>query len=245
MDENTKSNLNLYDYVGFPNPQQRAEAKKVFNMEKLLLKRVTNTDLLIFNVLAEQYHAWSNHINNFRSHLDMHLLLMYYQYKQNPLDIIDIENFQSERGAHKVLFDTFAEDASLYLISYFDKHLEMFDDLFHLNKGKKPFLLRNQIIEKMKQVDKLRALSIEYNTIKDSKAFQEVSEIRNNFVHNKSSSYYGMNIKRHKEGVYVSHNAKGLSTKKTYHAICEFITNYQQLCVVVNDFIQHNILDIK
>ena len=28
MDENTKSNLNLYDYVGFPNPQQRAEAKK-------------------------------------------------------------------------------------------------------------------------------------------------------------------------------------------------------------------------
>ena len=86
MDENTKSNLNLYDYVGFPNPQQRAEAKKVFNMEKLLLKRVTNADLLMFNVLAEQYHAWSNHINNFRSHLDMHLLLMYYQYKQNPLD---------------------------------------------------------------------------------------------------------------------------------------------------------------
>ena len=49
-------------------------------MEKLLLKRVTNADLLMFNVLAEQYHAWSNHINNFRSHLDMHLLLMYYQW---------------------------------------------------------------------------------------------------------------------------------------------------------------------
>ncbi len=90
--KNTKSNLNLYDYVGFPNPQQ-SRSKKVFNMEKLLLKRVTNADLLMFNVLAEQYHAWSNHINNFRSHLDMHLLLMYYQYKQNPLDIIDIENF--------------------------------------------------------------------------------------------------------------------------------------------------------
>ena len=52
----------------------------------------------------------------------------------------------------------------------------------------------------MEQVDKLRVLSIEYNTIKDSKAFQEVNEIRNNFVHNKSSSYYGMNIERHKEG---------------------------------------------
>ena len=245
MDENTKSNLNLYDYVGFPNPQQRAEAKKVFNMEKLLLKRVTNTDLLIFNVLAEQYHAWSNHINNFRSHLGTHLLLMYYQYKQNPLDIIDIENFQSERGAQKVLFDTFAEDASLYLISYFDKHLEMFNDLFHLSKGEKYSLSRKRIIKKMEQVDKLRVLSIEYNTIKDSKAFQEVNEIRNNFVHNKSSSYYGMNIERYKEGVYTSHNAKELSTKKTYHAICELITNYQQLCVVVNNFIQHNILDIK
>ena len=35
----------------------------------------------------------------------------------------------------------------------------------------------------MEQVDKLRVLSIEYNTIKDSKAFQEVNEIRNNFVH--------------------------------------------------------------
>ena len=121
----------------------------------------------------------------------------------------------------------------------------MFNDLFHLSKGEKYSLSRKRIIKKMEQVDKLRVLSIEYNTIKDSKAFQEVNEIRNNFVHNKSSSYYGMNIERHKEGVYVSHNAKGLSTKKIYHAICELITNYQQLCVVVNNFIQHNILDIK
>lgn len=245
MDKNTNSNLNLYDYVGFPDPQQRVEAKKVFNMEKLLLKRVTNADLLILNVLVEQYHAWSNHINNFRSHLGMHLLLMYYQYKKNPLDIIDIENFQSARGMHKVLFDTFAEDASLYLISYFDKHLEMFNDLFHLSKGEKYSLSRKRIIKKMEQVDKLRALSVEYNAIRNSKPFQEVNEIRNNFVHNKSSSYYGMNIERHKDGVYASHNAKGLSTKKTYHTICELIMNYQRLCVVVNNFIQHDILDIK
>lgn len=170
---------------------------------------------------------------------------MYYQYKQNPLDIIDIENFQSDRGAHKVLFDTFAEDVSLYLISYFDKHLEMFNDLFHLSKGKKYPLTRKQIIEKMKQIDELRTLSVEYNAIKDSKAFEEVNEIRNNFVHNKSSSYYGMNIERHKNGVYISRNAKGFSTQKTYHAICELIMNYQQLCVVVNNFIQYNILDIK
>ena len=105
---------------------------------------------------------------------------MYYQYKQNLLDIIDIENFQSERGAHKVLFDTFAEDVSLYLISYFDKHLEMFNDLFHLSKGKSTPLLANKS-SKMKQIDELRTLSVEYNAIKYSKAFEEVNEIRNNF----------------------------------------------------------------
>ncbi len=97
----------------------------------------------------------------------------------------------------------------------------------------------------MKQIDELRTLSVEYNAIKYSKAFEEVNEIRNNFVHNKSSSYYGMNIERHKNGVYTSRNAKGFSTQKTYHAICELIMNYQQLCVFVNNFIQHNILNIK
>ena len=30
MDENTKSNLNLYDYVGFPDLQQRIEDKNSF-----------------------------------------------------------------------------------------------------------------------------------------------------------------------------------------------------------------------
>lgn len=242
MDENKKSDLNLYDYIAFPDLQQRVEAKKVFDMEKLLLKRVTNADLLIFNVLAEQYHVWSNHINNFRSHLGMHLLLMYYQYKQNPLDMIDIENFQSARGAHKVLFDTFAEDSSLYLISYFDKHLEMFNDLFHLNEkiNRSPF--RHKIIEKMEQVDELRALSVEYKAIIDSKSFKEVKEIRNNFVHNKSSSYYGMDVKKYEEGIYVSRNTMGLSTQKTYNAICELIISYEQLCESVNKFIEDHIL---
>ena len=42
MDENTKSNLNLYDYVGFPDLQQRIEAKTVFNTEKLLLEKKSN-----------------------------------------------------------------------------------------------------------------------------------------------------------------------------------------------------------
>ena len=87
MDENTKSNLNLYDYVGFPDLQQRIEAKTVFNTEKLLLKRVTNAELLLFHVLAEQYLAWSNPINNFRSHLNTHLLLMYYPVSYTHLDV--------------------------------------------------------------------------------------------------------------------------------------------------------------
>lgn len=28
MDENKKSDLNLYDYIAFPDPQQKVEAKK-------------------------------------------------------------------------------------------------------------------------------------------------------------------------------------------------------------------------
>lgn len=146
MSENKESRLNLYDYFGFPDHQQRIEARKFFDMEKILLKTINDTDLLFSDTFFEQYCVWSNHINNFRSHLGLHLLLLYYQYKQNPFDIIDIGNFQSAKCAHKVFFDTFAEDASLYLISYFDKHLEMFNDLFYLSKGEKRPLSRNRII---------------------------------------------------------------------------------------------------
>lgn len=105
-----------------------------------------------------------------------------------------------------MFFDTFAEDASLYLISYFDKHLEMFNDLFYLSKG------RNKIYHKMKQVDELSALGIKYKAITESNPFRAVKEIRDNFVHNKSSSYYGMDVTGLAGGVYVSCNAKGIST---------------------------------
>lgn len=162
-----ESHLNLYDYFGFPNYQQRVEAEKVFGIEKIQLKTITDTSLF-FETFFEQYHAWSIHINNFRSHLGLHLLLMYYQYKQEPLDVIDMENFESAKGAHKVFFDIFAEDASLYLISYFDKHLEMFNDLYCLNREEKHPLSRNKIIFKMKQVEELNALGVKYKTIAES-----------------------------------------------------------------------------
>lgn len=141
-----------------------------------------------------------------------------------------------------MFFDTFAEDASLYLISYFDKHLEMFNDLFYLSKGEKRPLSRNRIIYKMKQVDELSALGIEYKTIAESNPFGAVKEIRDNFVHNKSSSSYGMDVTRLARGVYVSCNAKGISTQETYNAICELISNYEQLCGAVSKFIEKRIL---
>ena len=147
MSNEDTNRLNLFDFMGFPDRLKRDEALEICDINKLILMQVEDNYLRFFDTFLEQYSVWCYHVNSFRSHLWTHFLLMYYQYKQNLLDIIDIENFQSERGAHKVLFDTFAEDVSLYLISYFDKHLEMFNDLFHLSKGKKYPLTRKQIIK--------------------------------------------------------------------------------------------------
>lgn len=104
--------LNLY---GTP-AQSRRNRCSTCPVAMLNLARNTHSNLWISDTFFEQYNAWSYHINNFRSHLGLHLLLMSYQYEQKPFDIIDINNFQSSKGAHKVFFDTFAEDASLYLI---------------------------------------------------------------------------------------------------------------------------------
>lgn len=43
MSEDIANRLNLYDYFGFPNPQQRAEARNIFDMEKLTLITVTDS----------------------------------------------------------------------------------------------------------------------------------------------------------------------------------------------------------
>ncbi len=37
LSEDIANRLNLYDFFGFPNPQQRAEARNIFDMEKLSL----------------------------------------------------------------------------------------------------------------------------------------------------------------------------------------------------------------
>lgn len=121
-DEQKMERLSLYDFFGFPERQARDEAREVFEMDRLQLISVDNSDLWFSDTFFEQYRVWSNHINNFSFHLCLHLLLMYYQYKQNPLNIIDISKLQSPQGAHKIYFDTFAEDASLYLISWFYAH---------------------------------------------------------------------------------------------------------------------------
>lgn len=237
MNINKDNRLNLYDYFGFPNRQQRDKARRVFDMEKLQLITITDLNLWLIDPLFEQYNVWSYHINNFRSHLGLHLLLMYYQYEQKPFDIIDVRSFQCSASAHKIFFDTFAEDVSLYLISYFDKHLEMFNDLFFLSKGKKKHhLSRNKIIDEMQKIDTLQKLAVEYRTIEQSQSFRKIKEIRDNFVHNKSSFYCGMNVERITEGGYSSFNSKGISTQEIYNAVCEVVHSYEQLCVATNNF---------
>lgn len=212
MREDREYRLNLYDYFAFPNYQQRAEARNIFDMDKLSLITVTDSDLWLFDTFFEQYNAWSYHLNNFRSHLGLHLLLMYYQNEQKPLDYINTKDLNSPEGAHKIFFDTFAEDSSLYLISYFDKHLEMFCDLFCFKNGSDQYPSRYKIISMMKNINEINWLGVKYETIAKSQPFKVIKQIRDNFVHNKSSTYYGVNVIRLTNGVYASGNSMGIST---------------------------------
>jgi hypothetical protein len=211
--------LNLFDFFGFPDRKKRDEALQICDINKLILLQVKDQYIPFFDIFFEQYNAWSNHINNFRSHLWLHFLLMYYQYSQNPLDTFDMGKLQSPEAAHKIFFDTFAEDVALYLISYFDKHLEMFNDLYDLQQlsEKKYSLSRRSIINKMENVEVLKELANEYQSVEKSEPFCQVVAIRNNFVHNKSSSNYGMEVTKVERGVYASGKSSGISTKSIYN----------------------------
>lgn len=229
-----EKHLNLFGFFGFPDRKMRDEALKICDIDKLCLLQIEDIDLRFFDTFLERYSVWCYHINNFRSHLWTHFLLMYYQYFQNPFDTIDISKFQSPEGAHKTYFDTFAEDVALYTVSYFDKHLEMFNDLYNLSneKGK-----RYKIIKEMKKVKALKALAYEYQHIVQSDAFREILNMRNYFVHNKSLSYYGMEVTKVKPGIYASGNSDGISTELVYKSVCELLRSYEHLCQHVNTFI--------
>jgi hypothetical protein len=164
---------------------------------------------------------------------------MYYQYSKNPLDMIDLSKLQSPEGAHKTFFDTFVEDVALYSISYFDKHLEMFNDLYDLKKlsGKKGNLNRYEIIKEMKKVEVLKELAFDYQRVEKSESFRQILAIRKNFVHNKSSSYYGMEVTKIGHGLYASGNSDGISTELVYKSVCELLRSYEQLCEHVNTII--------
>ena len=250
MSEIKNNRLNLYDFFGFPDQKQRDEAKQVFNMDKMRLIPISDENLWGSDTYFEQYNTWSHHISNFSSRLGLHFLLMYYQYKQNPLDVIDIRRFQSPGGVHKIYFDTFAEDTSLYLISYFDKHLEMFSDLYSLKQqsARRYNLSRRKIIDEMQKIDILQNLANEYRNVEQSKAFIHIKKIRDNFVHNQSSSYFGMNVRMaiNDRGIeYASYNSTGISTDETYIEMCELIHSYEQLCETVNSFFNARIEEIK
>jgi hypothetical protein len=121
----------------------------------------------------------------------------------------------------------------------------MFNDLFYLSNGEKHPLVRNKIIDKMKKINEIKGLGVEYKTITESKPFKVVKGIRDNFVHNKSSTYYGMDVSRLAGGGYANRNSKGISTQKTYKAICKLVRSYERLCVLVNKFIVERIEDAR
>lgn len=107
----------------------------------------------------------------------------------------------------------------------------------------------------MEKIDALKEIAKEYRAVTKSEAFLYINSIRNDFVHNKSRSYRGMNIDKRIDkknfkmnnesyndiGIYFGieygyYNSKGISTNKTYNAICNLLKKYEQLCEKVNDF---------
>lgn len=241
MNHDNKNKLNLFDYFGFPSRQERDDAIEICDINKLRLVFPKDNNMQFCDTFFEQYSVWSNHINNFSSHLWLHFLLMYYQYSQNPLDTLSVDKLNSSKGAHKVFFDTFAEDTTLYLISYFDKHLEMFSTLYNLKpvgkSGKRLSLQRKKIIKKMKKIEELEELANKYQCVEQSTAFCQIKKIRDNFVHNKSLSNFGMDVAEIALGVYASGNSRGISTEETYCSVCNLLRDYEQLCTQVNSFV--------
>ncbi len=255
--------LNVYNFFGFPDRQKRDEVLEIFNIDELRLIPVEDFELCFWDTYFEKYNIWRIHINNFSSRLILHFLLMYYQYSQEPLDNIEIEKIVSPKRAHKLFFDTFAEDVSLYLISYFDKHIEMFSDLYNLkeiyiknrnkknsknskNKNEKNYSpSRYIIIKEMKKVKEIEKLAKGYEKITESVPFLDILNIRNNFVHNISSSYYGMKVSKIDKGVYAIGNSTGISTKSTYNSICELLKSYEEMCIQVNLFMESKIESSK
>ncbi len=246
--QNTKDQLNMYDYFGFPDRSQRNELKQIVDINKIRLIKIKDKDLIFVDIILEQLNAWITHINNFSSHLGLHFLLLYYHYAQGPSDTIEIENYHNSITIHKIYFDTFAEDTALYLISYFDKHLEMFNDIYNLQRqsGKSHKLSRKQIINEMKKVKILGIIAEEYQKVLEQIEFVYIKAIRDNFVHNKSSSHFGMNVDKKETTsgiVYGCFNSKGFSTEETYIKLCSLLKIYSELCEKVNIFIDSLIKD--
>lgn len=249
MGVNKNPGFNLYDFVEFPNREMRDEARRFCDIDKMRLTRIRNENSFAYSVLLEQYSVWISHINSFAGKLGLHFFLLYYQYKQNPLETMELTKGQTEKRIHKVLFDTFAEDVSVYLISYFDKHLEMYNDIYNLQhkSGKKHKLSRKSVIREMEKCDQLKDISRQYQNIEQSKGFTEINQIRNSIVHNKALSYYGSDVccERYTDSnfEYSFYVREGIRTNETYEAICQLIKCYEEICVQTNTFINEIVED--
>ena len=239
MEKNIDNNFNLFDYFGFPNRNRRAEIQQICDVNKLQLIRAENCSSWFHDNYFGLYNTWSNHINNFSSNLWLHFLLMNYQYDNHPPEILEnIDEQDSSAIAHKIFYDTFIEDVSLYLISYLDKHLEMYNSLYDFQgqaKNKRK-LSRNSIISEMKTTNELTELSKEYQSITQSEEFKAVKQIRDNFVHNKSSSHLGEHITKYGNGVTAYGISHGIETRLIYSIVCILLKRYENLCLKVNEF---------
>ncbi|MPM93420.1 hypothetical protein SDC9_140557 [bioreactor metagenome] len=203
-------------------------------MQQLRLIPGADIDLFLVDFFFEQYNPWCRHINNYVSRLDLQFLYLRQQYSLKPVDFLSFDCLNNEKGIIKIHYDMYTEIIILHLVAYFDKLLSMFQALYDLNKK---IQRRNKIIELLKQIEEISEIARQYESIVSTESFIYINGIRNDFVHNKSQSYYGIDVSKN-QGCYSSFNSKGMSTSKTYASILEVLNSYIPACSKINELIR-------
>lgn len=232
----TEKHLNVFDFIGFPDYSQRVKIKeKFFDLNRLRLIQCP-LDLIIIDIKYEFYYIWSAHLNNFLSSLNIQFFNMCNVYLKHPPEYKLTESNSEEQRIYKLFFDTYAEVTIVYLMSYYEKSLSMYNDVFCLNEAGSH---RKIVLEKLDELKNPRAIPIIIilKEIANSKEFKYLNSIRNDFIHNKSRFQAGMNIVR-KNGGFISGNGAGESTEKIMDNIIKLLSLYETYVNLANKFFQ-------
>lgn len=230
--ENREGHVDPYDYLQFPSRMERRRIRKQFDFNGLKLPVLENPK----EINRYIYEAWRLDINNYTGKLEMYFLLMAHYYVQNPLKKKRNGNFSEEQNIMRYYFDTFSEMTAVYLISYYEKIVDMLKDIYKIGKNCRK---RDTVIEKLLIIDNqsLHNLVTELKNIQASDNFKEMEMIRNNFVNNYSSYYIGIFLEE-VNGYYCYGGQRGVTTESMYKSIVKMLQDLEKAAVKVTEFLQ-------